>query len=266
MLIYSTYINQEFKLLQRQIFKFKILLKNVGQPLKFAINEQILPVHIQVLVQTLINPPAERHWWILFAALGLQRMNLGKSPHVFLLIESLPFPATLLCFCPLHPPTPPPPAPPLSFYWHAATHGWKEKLIRRAASRRPIFDSAEGKIIVMTAAWVTNVEDLDHVLTPGGHFWGTEHFLEAEQTPDQPRCFGTDIRQTVCCRQRDEWLSVTVLALLKNPKKPIMSHKSAVDNVQTVSLLLPKQGGESLWTARIKICFCGNDARHQQVH
>lgn len=60
-LIYSTYSNQEIKLLQRQILKSKALLKYVGQALNFALNEQILPVYIQLLVQTPINPAAERH-------------------------------------------------------------------------------------------------------------------------------------------------------------------------------------------------------------
>lgn len=35
-------------------------LKYVGKALKFALFEQILPVYIQLLVQTSINPPAER--------------------------------------------------------------------------------------------------------------------------------------------------------------------------------------------------------------
>lgn len=35
-------------------------LNNVSQALKFALFEQILPVYIQLLVQSPINPPAER--------------------------------------------------------------------------------------------------------------------------------------------------------------------------------------------------------------
>lgn len=36
-------------------------LKYAGQARNIALNEQILPVYIQLLVQTPINPPAERH-------------------------------------------------------------------------------------------------------------------------------------------------------------------------------------------------------------
>lgn len=114
---------------------FESLPKCTEMPPEFASSEQKLPVHIQILVQNPINPPVESRWWILFTVLGLQKMNFGRSPHVFLLIESLPFPGTLLCVCP-PPPLPPPPLH--SFYWPTATlnyHGWKEKQIRRAAKQ-----------------------------------------------------------------------------------------------------------------------------------
>lgn len=54
-----------------------------------------LPVSVQALVWIPVNPLIESQWSILFTAPGLQTLNMGRSAHVSLLNESLPFPAAL---------------------------------------------------------------------------------------------------------------------------------------------------------------------------
>lgn len=143
---------------------FKSLPKCTELPPKFASSEQKLPVHIQFLMRNPINPPVESHWWILFTVLGLQKMNFGRSPHVFLLIESLPFPGTLLCVCPPPSTTTTTTTLLLLAYSHPQLP-WVEREADKKSSEAdsPSLTAQKGKITVMTTARITNVEDLDHV-------------------------------------------------------------------------------------------------------
>lgn len=158
---------------------------------------------------------------------GLQKLNLGRSAHVSLVIESLPFPAAPSIYSVSVPrlPLQPPPTPlATELHWPSATlnyHWWKENQIRRRAwnsetgSRSLTVqkenNSNERSLLPMLRVWINC--DLR------GHNQRTWCFLDGGQVLEQPTRFSM-LRQTYCT------LNLKAAFLLWNSSHCRLSSKS----------------------------------------